>query len=336
MLRRSALLPLLVLVAALLLAACGDDDSDSGSSTSNESSDSGSQVDTPPPLEADGQFVFCTDVPYPPAEFQEGQEFKGYEIELAEEVARRLGTTAEFQKTGFDGIIGALQAGKCDAIISSMNVTPEREKQVAFVEYMTIGQAVAVPPDAEGTINELADLAGKVVAVQVGTTLKALIEDANKELDTPIKVQSFPDAGAAASALQTGKVDAFFADAPVVADYVIKQPDAFAIGGTQIDELPAGIAMRLEDTELHEAVQAAIDEMYKDASIEAIFAGWKVDQFLLAPEDDAAGVSDGEPEVTDGAADGNDDMEATDGAAGEDGMEQEAPEPADADAPADA
>ena len=190
--------------------------------------------------------------------------------------------TAEFQKSGFDGIIGALQAKKCDAIISSMNVTEEREEQVAFVEYMTIGQAVAVAPDAEGTINELADLGGQTVAVQVGTTLKALIDKENKNLDDKIELKLFPDAGAAASALQTGKVDAFFADAPVVADYVNKQPKAFAIGGTQIEELPAGIALRTSDTELKDAVQTAVDELYADGTVKEIFARFNVDDFMLA------------------------------------------------------
>lgn len=268
-----------VLVASLLAAGCGsgnDDGSKQGSSNDSK---------TPAPLKAGGDFVFCTDVPYPPAEYQEGSEYAGYEVELARAIADKLGVEAVFQKTGFDGIIGALQAKKCDAIISSMNVTEEREKQVAFVEYMTIGQAVAVAPKDEGTVSALSDLAGKVVAVQVGTTLKALIDKENEGLDTKIEVKLFPDAGAAASALQTGKVDAFFADAPVVADYVGKQPDAFAIGGTQIDELPAGIALRKTDTELQDAVQQAVDDLYADGTVKKIFAQYKVDSFMLKDDD---------------------------------------------------
>jgi polar amino acid transport system substrate-binding protein len=263
-----------VLALALFVAGCGDD----SSSDKSSSKDSGN---TPAPLKAGGTFAFCTDVPYPPAEFQEGSKYSGYEVELAEAVAKKLDTTADFIKTGFDGIIGALQAKKCDAIISSMNTTDERKKQVDFVEYMTIGQAVAVKPDAAGTINALADLAGQTVAVQVGTTLKALIDKENKQLDTKIKLKLFPDAGAAASALQTDKVDAFFADAPVVADYVNKQPKEFAIGGTQIDELPAGIALRKSDTELTDAVQKAVDELYADGTVTKIFTKYNVDSFAL-------------------------------------------------------
>jgi polar amino acid transport system substrate-binding protein len=265
----------LVLASVLLAVGCG-----SGSSKSS-SGGSGSSGKTPAPLKAGGDMVYCTDVPYPPAEYQQGSDYAGYEVELGRAIAKQLGVKAVFQKTGFDGIIGALQAKKCDAIISSMNVTPEREQQVAFVKYMTIGQAVAVPPKDAGTINSLADLSGKVVAVQVGTTLKALIDKQNKSLDTPIETKLFPDAGAAASALQTGKVDAFFADAPVVADYVNKQPKAFAIGGTQIDELPAGIALRKSDTDLKQAVQKAVDKLYADGTVKEIFTKFHVDSFML-------------------------------------------------------
>lgn len=279
--RRFSLVAFTVLAAAVIGVGCGS----SKDSKTSKSSSAKSDVTTPAPLEAGGEMVICTDVPYPPAQFQEGSKFVGYEVEMGEEIAKRLGVTAVHQKTGFDGIIGALLAKKCDAIISSMNVTPEREKQVAFVEYMTIGQAVAVKPELKGTIQSLDDLAGKTVAVQLGTTLGAAIAKANKTLDKPIKVKNFPDAGAAANALMNGSVDAFFSDAPVIADYVNKQPEVFAIGGTQIDELPAGIALRPGDTELIDAVQDAVDDMYDDGTMEKIFAKWSVDSFLLHHDD---------------------------------------------------
>jgi polar amino acid transport system substrate-binding protein len=302
--RRAVMLVFTIVAAALIGVGCGGDGNGNGNGNGAERGDS--EIATPEPLEPGGDFVICTDVPYPPAQFQEGQEFRGYEVEMGEEIARRMGVTAVHQKTGFDGIIGALLAGRCDAIISSMNVTPERAEQVSFVEYMLIGQAVAVAPADEGTITSLEDLSGKLVAVQLGTTLGAAIREANRDLDTPIRVRSFPDAGSAASALQNGSVDAFFSDAPVVADYVNKQPTVFAIGGTQIDELPAGIAMRPGDTELIEAVQQAIDDMYADGTIEEIFAEWNVDEFLLERDGEEDEDEDGDGDAGDAATEGRD------------------------------
>lgn len=286
---RYALLVLLLLVAPLAFAGCGDDgdDGDDGGSSKGGST---SEVATPAPLEEGGAFRVCTDVPYPPAEFLEGSKFVGYEIDVMNEVAERIGTEAEYEKTLFDAIIPSLQSKKCDAIISSMNVTPEREKEVAFVEYMEIGQSLMVPRgEAEG-IETLDDLAGMSVAVQVGTTLKDALDAKSKELeaagDDGIDVQTFPDAGAAAAALKTDRVDVFFADSPVVADYVVKDEESFEFAGEPIDPLPVGIALRKEDTELQDAVQEAMDAMYEDETILDLLSEWNVQDFALS--DDAS------------------------------------------------
>lgn len=286
-----------LLAAALMAAGCGGDDGSDGAGGDRDGGSEDSGIETPAPLEAGGEFVVCTDVPYPPAEFLEGDKFVGYEIDLMNEVAERLGTEATYEKTLFDAIIPSLQAKRCDAIISSMNVTPEREKEVAFVEYMEIGQSLMVPAEGAEDITTLEDLAGLSVAVQVGTTLKDALEAKSTELEDagkePIDVQTFPDAGAAAQALKADRVDAFFSDSPVVADYVNKDAESFAFAGEPIDPLPVGIALRKEDTELQEAVQAAVDAMYEDGTIMEIFEEWKVSDFAL--EDEGEGdAADGE------------------------------------------
>jgi polar amino acid transport system substrate-binding protein len=288
----------------MVAVGCGSDDKKSDSN-SGSGGKKASEFTTPPPLEQDGEFLFCTDVPYPPAEYLEGSKFVGYEIEIAEEVARRVGTTASFQKTGFDGIIAALQGKKCDGIISSMNVTEEREKQVAFVKYMVIGQSIMATPDLATDVKTLEDLAGKTVAVQVGTTLKDRIEEVNTDLEDAgkdsIEVKIFPDAGAAANALRANKVDAFFADSPVVADYIGKDPKSFAFAGEPVDPLPVGIALRLDDKELQEAVQKAVDDMYEDGAMMEILAKWKIKDFALDAADDKMAGDDKMAEGDDAA-----------------------------------
>lgn len=290
-----ALALLLTLLAAMLIAAgCGDDDSDSGDS-GTRSSDDETSIATPAPLEEGGEFVVCTDVPYPPAEFLEGDEFVGYEIDLMTEVAERLGTEAVYEATGFDVIIPALQSERCDAIISSMNVTEERQEQVDFVEYMEIGQSLMVRTGEEEEIDGLDALAGRTVAVQVGTTLKDALDEKSAELEEAgedrINVQTFPDGGAAAAALRSDRVDVFFADSPVVAEYVNDDPDAFTFAGEPIDPLPVGIATRKDDTELRDAIQEAIDAMYEDGTMEELLGEWNVADFMLA-DGDAAGEGD--------------------------------------------
>lgn len=278
--------------ALLVAAGCGSDGSSKKDSSGTDSSSS-SGISTPAPLKAGGDFVICTDVPYPPAEYLEGTKFVGYEIDIMRDVAKRLDTKPVFEKTLFDAIIPSLQAKKCDAIISSMNITPEREKQVAFTEYLTIGQSLMVKAGNTKDVGTLDDLGGMSVAVQVGTTLKAALDAKSKELTNTggkkIDVQTFPDAGAAAAALATSKVDVFFADSPVVADYVNKQPDQFAFAGEPIDPLAVGIAVRPADKELHDAITDAIYAMYEDGAMHKLLEQWKIGDFALDVVRNSAG-----------------------------------------------
>ncbi len=273
----------LLLLATVVAAGCGDDDSSDGGSKDSAS------TSTPAPLEAGGDFVVCTDVPYPPAEFLEGDEFVGYEIDLMKEIANRLGTTAVFEKTLFDAIIPSLNSKKCDAIISSMNINEEREKQVNFVPYMAIGQSLMVRKGEGEGIATLDDLAGKSVAVQVGTTLKDALDAKSKELEAAgkdgIDVQTFPDAGAAASALKADKVDVFFADSPIIAEYVVNDGESFEFAGEPIDPIDVGIALRKEDTELRDAIQSTLDEMYEDGTVRELLSKWNVQEFMLTTDE---------------------------------------------------
>ena len=115
-----------------------------------------------PARQSAGTLTFCTDATYPPEEFYEGTKLVGSDIDIGTEVARRIGMTAKFQNTGFDGIIAALMAKKCDAIISGMNDTPERRKQVAFVDYISVGQSLMVKKGNPKGIKSLASLSGQV------------------------------------------------------------------------------------------------------------------------------------------------------------------------------
>src|SRR3954453_20240807 len=75
------------------------------------------------------KLVFCRDITYPPEEFYQGSKPVGSDIEIGTAIAKQLGRTAQFDNTGFDGIIAALQAKKCDLVISGMNDTPARRKE---------------------------------------------------------------------------------------------------------------------------------------------------------------------------------------------------------------
>ena len=267
---------LALLTIAAFLAGCGGSSKKSAPTTTAAPAGGGAAIQAPGSVKSAGTLVFCSDITYPPEEFYKGSTPVGSDIDIGAEIAKRMGVKAQFDNTGFDGIIPALQGKKCDAIISGMNDTPERQKQVAFVDYINVGQSFMVKKGNPEHINGIPALAGKSASVEVGTTNKDYLDQQSKKLPKPIDVVTFPKDTDAANALKTGKVDAYFGDAPVVAYYVKQDPASFAFGGSPINPIAVGIAIRKNDTELQTAVKAAVDAMYSDGTMAKILGKWQL------------------------------------------------------------
>jgi polar amino acid transport system substrate-binding protein len=230
----------------------------------------------PPAIKSAGKIVYCTDATYPPEESLQGTKFVGSDIDFATAIAKLMNVKAEFRNTTFDGIIPALQARKCDAIISGMNDTAERRKAVDFVDYLKVGQTIMVKKGNPAHITSLTALSGKSISVETGTTNRDFLIAENKKLQAagkkPITIKGFPKDTAAVAALKAGRVDAYFGDAPVVV-YYIQHDSSLAVGVSPIAPIPIGIAIRKGDP-LRAAVQKAIDTMYANGTIKRILAKW--------------------------------------------------------------
>ena len=239
-------------------------------------------ITAPDAIKAAGKIVWCVDVSYPPEEFYaaDGTTAQGSDIDFATEIGKRLGVGTQIDNTGFDGIIPALLAKKCDLIISGMNDTEERAKQVDFVDYLKVGQGLLVAAGNPKGIHTLEDLSGKAVAVQLGTTNKDALDAANEKLKAagkaPIDIQTYQQDTDGFQQLALGRVDAFSTDSPVVAYYNSKPENAgkFEVGGTPIDPAPIGIAVTKDNTALRDAVKAAVDAMYADGTMKSIVDKW--------------------------------------------------------------
>jgi len=239
---------------------------------------------TPPPnIKSAAKIVYCSDITYPPEEYyKKGTTTAiGSDIDIGTAIAKRMGVKAEFDNTGFDGIIAALLSNKCDAVISGMNDTPARAKQVLFVDYLSVGQSLMVKKGNPEHISTMSSLAGKSVSVEVGTTNKDYLDAASKKLAKKIDVVSFPKDTDAANALKTGKVDAYFGDSPVVAYYIQQDASSFAFGGSPINPIPVGIAINKKNAVLKTAVQKAVKAMYADGSMKKLLAKWQMSDFAL-------------------------------------------------------
>ena len=266
-------LPLLALAALVsTLAACGGGGGGSSTTTTSTASN------VPNPL------VYCVDTTYPPAESLVNGKPAGYDIDIANAVAKQLGSTAQIKVTGFTVIIGALKAKKCNAIISSMTITQERSKVVDFAPYITVGQFLMVKKGNPDHISTLASLSGKSAAVQSSTTELAALQTENKTLQKQgkplITIKQYPADTSAVQAMIHGHVSAYFADATPVLYYVRTTGGQFQTAGKQLAIAPEGIATRKGDP-LGPQINNAIQALYLNGKMKTILAKWQASQFAL-------------------------------------------------------
>ena len=266
------LLPPLALAALVsTLAACGG-----GGGSDNTTTTGASNVPDP--------IVWCVDTTYPPAESSVNGEPAGYDIDIANAISKQLGSTAQIKVTGFTVIIPALKQKKCNAIISSMTITPERSKQVHFSPYLTVGTFLMVKKGNPSHITDIASLSGKAAAVQASTTQLAALEAENKTLKKQgkpqITIKSYPADTSAAAAIQAGKVDAYLADATPVLYYIRKTGGKFETAGKQVGIAPEGVATRIGDP-LGPQINNAIQALYLNGKIKKILAKWQAAKFAL-------------------------------------------------------
>ncbi len=242
---------------------------------------------TPVASLADGQTIFagklvvCSDIPYPPQEFFDAQGNPiGSDIEIGQTIAQRLGLTPEIQNSVFDTIIAALQGGKCDIIISAQNITSDRVKQVDMIPYFQAGQSFVVAAGNPEGIKVQDDLCGKNIGAETGTTevdyLNGTGDYKGQGLSAAcvakgkakITVTSFAKDSDALLALQTNKVDAYFADSPVAGYYTVQHADQFALSGLTLGVALEGISVANDDGHagLRNAVQQALISMINDGT----------------------------------------------------------------------
>ena len=172
------------------------------------------------PDKGDGglHIVVATDATWPPMEYiDESKDIIGFDIDLMKEIAKAGGFTVEFKNTAWDGIFAGLAGGKYDAVMSSVTITDERKQQMDFSKpYINAGQILVVPKSTSG-VSKLADMKGKIVAAQIGTTGSFEIEKISG-----VELKTYDEIGLAFEDLVNGRIDGVVADTPVAADFALQ------------------------------------------------------------------------------------------------------------------
>lgn len=218
-----------------------------------------------------GKISFGLDDSFPPMEYRDDKNnLVGFDIDLGNAIAKKLGVKAEFVPTDFNGILLSLQSGKFDSILSTLSITDERKKSIDFSEPYIMEGIVAVIKNGNSSISGLQDLSGKVIACQLGSTSEtaALKIQGIKELKKYDKITE------ALHDLAIGRVDAVVVDELVGRYYISQKANDYKVLDGKLNDEPVGLGFKKEDKELNAAVQKAINDLKADGTLSNISKKW--------------------------------------------------------------
>ncbi len=199
-------------------------------------------------------------------------ELTGYEIELGNELCKRAGLTCEFVQNAWDSIIPNLQSGNYDMIMAGMSITAEREEVIDFTQnYIPPASSAYVALSADENVGE-----GAVIAAQTGTIQAGYVAESGATL------LEFATPDETVAAVKNGEADAVFADkdylAPIAADSngeLVVLANEVQLGGG------VGVGLRETDTELKDKLNAAIQSMKDDGSLNTMIKKWFGDEAVV-------------------------------------------------------
>ena len=248
---KKLLAAVLALTMLLALAACG-----SGNSDTNTASGSAGKTTV----------TVATSPDFPPFESLDGSEVVGIEVDILQAITGKLGLEMQLEQMDFESVIPGVQAGKFDIGMSGITITADRQKNCDFTQpYFLASQAIVVTPDSNITCK--ADLEGKTVSVQTGTTAEEYC------MENGYEVLAFAANNDAAAALTSGKAAAWVVDNEVGVALAAQQ------GLVVLDEAmtsePYAFAFA-KDSTLTAQFDKALGELLADGTVAAIFEKYGV------------------------------------------------------------
>ncbi|KAF2414171.1 polar amino acid ABC transporter substrate-binding protein [Microbacterium sp. B35-04] len=246
----------LTATAALSLTACSGGSADPASTS--EGDDLG--------LVTEGTLTVATEGTYRPFTFHdESGELVGFDVEIAEAVADKLGLEVEFQETQWDAIFAGLDAGRFDVIANQVSINPEREEKYLFSEPYTVSPGVIVVLEDDDSITSFADLEGKTTAQSLQSNWYELAQESGATVEA---VEGWAQAVAL---LQQGRVDATINDNLTFLDYEKSEgPTGLKIAAETDDPAHNAFAFTKDKTALVDAVDEALAELREEGVLAEI------------------------------------------------------------------
>lgn len=223
-----------------------------------------------------GKLVIATSPDFPPFETLDGEEVVGIEVEIMKLICQELGVTPEFVQIDFDSVLLGVQSTKYDCGMSGISVTEKRKQNMLFTDaYCLAAQCIVVPADSN--ISSKADLDGKKVSVQTGTTAEEFCMGAGYD------VSAFQANADALTAMTEGRVQAWVVDDLTAAEMVKGNSDVKILDDKMTTE-PYAFAFAFGSEDLVDAINEILADLLADGTIEELFE--EFDAPYTAPDED--------------------------------------------------
>jgi ABC-type amino acid transport substrate-binding protein len=274
----------------LLLATSSNQPPTGGASSRSSSTTLAAGVDrvlaakVPAAIKSDGTIKIGTDPTYAPGEFldTDGKTPIGWDIDLFNAIAAKLGLKTQWQSAVFDTIIPRVQSGKYEMGVSSFTINDQRKQQVNMVSYFNAGTQWATKK-GNPTGVQPDNACGKKIAVQTNTVqdtddLSSKRQQACKSAGKPaITIDRYQRQDQATAAVVSGKDDAMLADSPVVAYAVMQTNGQLELLGSIYDSAPYGFVIKKDQTEFAQVVAGAVKDLVSDGTYKTILTKWGVE-----------------------------------------------------------
>jgi len=267
---------LLGILATIMLAGCSSAKTAESTSASTDTSAVESKADETTTAAAENKSTFTVgfDQDFPPMGFVgDDGEFTGFDLELAAEVAKRMGKEIKYQPIAWDAKDMELTSGNIDCIWNGFSIQGREDKYTWSKPYMKNDQVFVVKSDS--SIDSIEDLAGKTVEVQTDSSAEAALKENTELANTFGKLQTVADYNTGFMDLEMGGVDAIAMDS-VVANYQITKRggNGFTVLDTPLSSEEYGIGFKLGNETLKNEVQKALEDMKADGTMKTISEKW--------------------------------------------------------------
>ncbi|NMM92885.1 amino acid ABC transporter substrate-binding protein [Bifidobacterium oedipodis] len=251
-----------LLAAATLIGAAACGSANSGSAGSSNAAQSELEQ-----IKANGEIVFGTEGTYQPFSYHDSDnnELVGYDVEVAQAVAKELGVKAKFVESNWDSLLAGLDTKKFDTVADQVTPNDERKQKYDFTDLYTYSAGAVVTTKDDNSIKQFSDIKGKKAAETLTSNWNQTAQDNGAEI---VSINDFPQA---VDALSSGRADVTVNDKLAVLDYLKQKPDAnIKIAATSETTPAAAFPIRKGEDDLVKAINDALAKLQKDGTLKQL------------------------------------------------------------------